>query len=98
MAFSQIKHKMTDKDKKQLEHEIRHIFESGENELRIFNMAVDFIEKREANLEQTKSKLLVAVKALQDVKKWDDDLEDEWGDPGERAGRALEKIDMIDGF
>ena len=37
---------MTDTDKKQLEYEIRHIFESGENELRIFNMVVDFIEKR----------------------------------------------------
>lgn len=37
---------MSDQDKKQLEYEIRHIFESGENELRIFNMVVDFIEKR----------------------------------------------------
>jgi hypothetical protein len=37
---------MTDTDKKQLEHEIRQIFESGENELRIFNMVVDFIDKR----------------------------------------------------
>lgn len=37
---------MTREDKKQLEIEIKHIFESGVNELRIYNMVVDFIEKR----------------------------------------------------
>ena len=58
----------------------------------------DKIKALEANLEQTKAKLHVAVKALEDVKKWDDDLEDEWGDTGERASRALEKIAMLDGF
>jgi len=56
------------------------------------------IKALEANLEQTKAKLHVAVKALEDVKKWDDDLEYEWGDPGERASRALDKIAMLDGF
>ena len=56
------------------------------------------IKALEANLEQTKAKLKVAIKALQDVKKWDDDLEDEWGDPGERANSALEKIAVLDGF
>lgn len=40
---------MSDKDKKQLEFEIRHIFESGENELRIYDMVVNFIEKRYEN-------------------------------------------------
>ena len=40
---------MGDKDKKQLEFEIRHIFESGENELRIYDMVVNFIEKRYEN-------------------------------------------------
>lgn len=58
----------------------------------------DKIKALEANLEQTKAKLKVAVKALQDIKKWDDDLEDEWGDPGERANSALEKISVLDGF
>ena len=56
------------------------------------------IKALEVNLEQTKAKLKVAIKALQDVKKWDDDLEDEWGDPGERANSALEKIAVLDGF
>jgi len=36
---------MNQKDKEQLELEINHIFESGANEIRIFNMVVDFIEK-----------------------------------------------------
>jgi len=57
-----------------------------------------FLRAIKANLEQTKAKLHVAVKALEDVKKWDDDLEYEWGDPRERANRALEKIAMLDGF
>lgn len=38
---------MTDKDKKQLEYELRHIFESGANELRVYEMVVNFIESRE---------------------------------------------------
>jgi hypothetical protein len=58
----------------------------------------DKIKALEANLEQTKSKLQVAEKALNDIVKWDDDLEDEWGDPGERANFALEKIMILDGF
>ena len=37
---------MTEKDKEQLKAEINHIFESGENEVRFFNMVVDFIDKR----------------------------------------------------
>ena len=58
----------------------------------------DKIKALEANLEQTKAKLKVAVKALEDVKKWDDDLEDEWVYPWERANSALEKIAVLDGF
>ena len=38
---------MTDKDKKQLEYELRHIFESGANELRVYEMVVNFIQSRE---------------------------------------------------
>lgn len=49
-------------------------------------------------IELLRQKLAKAKKALEDIKKWDDDLEDEWGDPGERASRALEAIDKLDGF
>jgi predicted Zn-ribbon and HTH transcriptional regulator len=38
--------KMTEQDKKQLWMEIEHIFDSGANELRVFNMVKSFIEKR----------------------------------------------------
>jgi len=37
---------MTDQDKKQLWIEIEHIFDSGANEIRVFNMVESFIEKR----------------------------------------------------
>lgn len=43
-------------------------------------------------------KLLIAKRALVDIKKWDNELEDEYGDPGERASDALEKIMILDGF
>ena len=49
-------------------------------------------------IEILKQKLRVAEKALNDIMKWDDDLEDEWGDPGERANAALEKIMIINLF
>lgn len=49
-------------------------------------------------IEILKQKLRVAEQALNDIVRWDDDLEDEWGDPGERANSALEKIMIIDGF
>lgn len=35
---------MFNEDKKRLENEIRHIFESGANELRVYEMVVNFIE------------------------------------------------------
>ena len=56
------------------------------------------VENLKQALKLAKSKIQVAEKALNDIVKWDDDLEDEWGDPGERASRALEKIAMLDGF
>jgi hypothetical protein len=49
-------------------------------------------------IEVLKQKLRVAEQALNDIVRWDDDLEDEWGDPGHRANSALEKILIIDGF
>jgi hypothetical protein len=51
-----------------------------------------------AELEKTKNKLQIAENALNDIVRWDEDLEDEWGDCGERANSALEKIMIIDGF
>ena len=43
-------------------------------------------------------KLKIAKKALNDIYNFDRDMEFEYGDPGERAMRALEAIDRIDGF
>lgn len=43
-------------------------------------------------------KLKIAKKALNDIYNFDRDMEFEYGDPGERAMRALESIDRIDGF
>ena len=51
-----------------------------------------------AELEKTKNKLQIAENALNDIVRWDEDLEDEWGDCGELANSALEKIMIIDGF
>ena len=56
------------------------------------------VENLKAALELAKSKLQVADKALNDIVRWDDDLEDEWGDPGNRANSALEKMMIQDGF
>lgn len=56
------------------------------------------IENLKTALELAKSKLKVAEKALNDIVRWDDDLEDEWGDPGNRANSALEKMMILDGF
>lgn len=47
------------------------------------------VEQLKQALELAKSNLQVAEKALNDIVKWDDDLEDEWGDPGYRAKAAL---------
>jgi hypothetical protein len=56
------------------------------------------VENLKTALELAKSKLQVAEKALNDIVRWDDDLEDEWGDPGNRANSALEKMMILDGF
>lgn len=51
-----------------------------------------------ANCQLLRQKLQIAENALDDIKLWSDHIEDEWGDPGERANAALEKIMVIDGF
>jgi hypothetical protein len=56
------------------------------------------VENLKQALELSKSKLRVAEQALNDIVRWDDDLEDEWGDPGHRANSALEKMMILDGF
>ena len=43
---------MTQQDKEQLKLEIDHIFESGANEIRIFEMVVNFIDSRSANTDE----------------------------------------------
>jgi len=40
------------------------------------------VENLKTALELAKSKLQVAEKALNDIVRWDNDLKDEWGDPG----------------
>lgn len=42
----------------------------------------------------TKKKLDIAIDALANIMNWDDDLEDEWGDPGYRAKEALKEIGL----
>lgn len=48
------------------------------------------------NLEQTQTKLEVAIKALQMIK--NKHLASEFGEPVEIASAALDKIALIDGF
>lgn len=40
-------------------------------------------------LEKEKKQITPLIDALEDIKNWDDDLEEEWGDCGERAISAL---------
>jgi len=56
------------------------------------------IENLERRIELLENKLEVAEKALHDIEQWDDDLDDEWGDPGRRASIALQKNLITDGF
>ena len=62
----------------------------------------DDTDKRQSNIPDVKAsaleKLKIAKKALNDIYNFDRDMEFEYGDPGERAMRALEAIDRIDGF
>lgn len=56
------------------------------------------VENLKQALELSKSKLKVAEQSLNDIVRWNDDLEDDWGDPGNRANSALEKMMILDGF
>ena len=56
------------------------------------------IKALEANLEQTKAKLKVAVEALEKIKKWDEGKDEEWLDFQGITNSALEKIMKIDGL
>lgn len=58
----------------------------------------DDFEGLQKKIQILKDKLQIAEKALNDIVKWDEELEEEWGDPGEHASRCLEKLMLIDGF
>lgn len=49
----------------------------------------------EAMEEYATIKSIELTNALKDIKNWDEDLEDEWGDAGERASEALNKYYKI---
>lgn len=68
--------------------------------LLLYAVAVTKLRKMtdKEQIEILKQKLRVAEEALNDIVRFDDELEDEWGDPGERANAALEKMMIIDGF
>jgi hypothetical protein len=55
-------------------------------------------EALRTNIEFMRKKLEIAEMALNDIARWDEDLEDEWGDPGVRALHCLEKLALLDGF
>jgi len=56
---------MTEQDKQQLNLEISHIFESGANHERIFNMVEMFIDRRYKALT-----IPVVVERLENLQKW----------------------------
>lgn len=49
-------------------------------------------------IEALKQQLTLAKQALNDIVAWNDDLEDEWGDPGFRAKDTLLRLKIADGF
>jgi len=51
-------------------------------ETEVFKKATELLEKE-------KKQIIPLIDALEDIKNWDDDLEVEWGDCGERAISAL---------
>jgi len=58
----------------------------------------DDFDGMQKNIEQLKQKLQIAEKALNQVVNFNEELQDEFGDPGELANSALEKIMVVDGF
>lgn len=61
---------MTQQDKEQLKLEIDHIFESGANEIRIFEMVVNFIDSRNG----VNKNFVLADELLSRNKKWSESL------------------------
>lgn len=53
------------------------------------------VERLEEELKTSVEKVRIAKKALKDIASWDDDLEEEWEDPGYRAIEALKTIKSI---
>lgn len=51
-------------------------------------------EALENNIKQLKQKLQIAMLGLNDIKNWDEDLEDEYEDPGERANNCLRQLNV----
>jgi len=51
-------------------------------ETEVFKKATELLEKEKKQITQL-------IDALEDIKNWNDDLEEEWGDCGERAISAL---------
>ena len=65
---------MTEQDKEQLKLEIDHIFDSGANELRIYDMVINFIDSRYKNNVILSKEL---KKQKEEIKQWliDEDFE-----------------------
>ena len=55
---------------------------SNPHQTEVFKKATELLEKE-------KKQITPLIDALEDIKNWDDDLEVEWGDCGERAISAL---------
>jgi hypothetical protein len=57
------------------------------------NVGVINTARYNTNPTITNEKHKILLDALNDIKNWDDDLQDEWGDCGYRASAALEEFD-----
>ena len=55
---------------------------SNPHQTEVFKKATELLEKE-------KKQIIPLIDALEDIKNWDDDLEVEWGDCGERAISAI---------
>ena len=65
-----------------VEHAISYNVEGGLVEKYTWTELFNDMEKA---LEKEKEQITQLIDALEDIKNWDDDLEEEWGDCGERA-------------
>lgn len=69
-----------------VEHAISYNVEGGLVEKYTWTELFNDMEKA---LEKEKEQITQLIDALEDIKNWDDDLEEEWGDCGERARFTL---------